>query len=212
MKQLLNKKRLSPWGSLLHWALLLALGSASLYGASNTEKVAITDEVSVDRIRMLLSPEYTTMTSGEDSLFGFGAQGVFLVGITDTWQLGLAFRQSFSGDGLVALFTEIDLRSVFAITGSMTRRHRLVSVNGDDVYISNATSEGGLRAAVFASQYFFNLESSVLPLTGLGVGMHYEIPSQSALNYVVGARMDYISSGRITFYPIQLYAGVTFWL
>lgn len=174
--------------------------------------VSIKDNTNYDRFRLIIAPEYTTLSSDGQSLMGFGTHGAFMVGLGSAWQIGFGLRQSFSGTGLSTLFTEIDLRVVYSLTGSSIRRSRLLLLNGDEIFDSHSFGEGGWKIDLFISQYFFNLQSSVLPLSGFGAGLHYEFPSESAINFVVGTRIDYVSSGILTTYPLQIFAGIAFWL
>lgn len=212
----LKQKTLSLLAAVLGFTCFSsAIAQPPLSSAANNpmlNQVVLKDETEFDRFRVIISPEYTTISNKGQSLTGIGVQGAFMAGLTEKWQLGLGFRQSFSGNGLANLFSEIDIRNSLALTGSTVMHRRRIDINGVETYNSSVYGEGGLRLDLYLAQYFFNLESSVLPLSGVGGGLHYEFPSESSLGFLAGIRIDYVTSGTLTVYPIQIFAGINLWI
>ena len=167
---------------------------------------------------------YGQMSVNGNSLKGFGIGGSFLMAVSNPIGLGASLEQVFSTSG-GAFYSQMSLEARYALTGSLILRQETHLIGGHVVYEGQDQNTGGLRLHLFLHDYFI----SGLGFYGLGAGVSYEFSSSSAsasasashisstlsslslsdLNYRLGLRIDYATGNSYTFYPIQLYFGVS---
>jgi hypothetical protein len=193
-------------------AILLCAGVLHAGAAKASER--IDEHESLERFRVTVAPEFVQVSSPNkaDALMGAGLGASFQYGLSNSWAIGAGLRQAVSMDAnALFLYTEFDARVTFALTGSLVLKRREISVGGQRVYEFEERSSGGLRIQGTAAQYLFNTSVNVMPFSGVGGAAFYEFPSSSSYNYVAGVRMDGVSNGKQTLYPLQFFAGVAFW-
>lgn len=196
------------FGSLIVLAGVACVLSTGALAAPVTEGMAQSEEATREDVRMQLqfAPEVISVLGpnasdkGTGSSKGAGAGIAIVYGLSEKFGIGSGIRHVVAAAKETrAVFTQFDVRLAFALTGSLAL---------DAAAFENASRRalGGLRAQVFAGQYYFSGE--VTPYSGLGLGTHYEISASRRINYLVGVRADRISNGSSVLYPLQLAGGV----
>ncbi len=185
----------------------------SSYEVDRAPRYTVRENEEVKRFRLAVVPEAVFIGNNNATIHGFGLGADLSVALSSKFAAGGAFRQSFQlPDSFSSLFSEIDLHLDFAITGSFVAVNRTTRVNGIDVLTEETSSQGGFRAQLLFNQYFFDSSSSVLSFAGVGLAGLYEFPSTSNYNFSIGCRVDAISSGTVTLFPIRPFGQLLVWL
>lgn len=164
------------------------------------------------KMRVLFSTEYVTMKGTSEQLRGLGFTATALYSINSQYAMGFSLSQAFISTSLTAFYTQLDAQVKYALTGNLMIRNSSVALNQTKVIESETANTGGLRAHVFAHQYFMNASVAALPFPGMGLGLSYDFPSTDWMNYYIGVRVDRASNDKVTTYPIQAFFGVGLWL
>ena len=189
----------SPHSISRHRQRLLVIGALCLLNAFSLSAFAddldsskvyspFSQDVTLRRVQLMVSPDYTTISRG-----GFSASGATLgaaaqFAMDDFWGLGGQFRQSFDTGNLSPLFTGLDLFAVFALTGTLAPKERRISSYDQPVLSFKQVSEGGVRGRFYLTRYFFNASTSLASFLGVGASLAYQFPSNTDFNYSVGLR------------------------
>jgi len=208
------KISLKTYNRLLSVFLVLGLIGGYYAHAEEAESSgAIREEIEFKRLRFGLIPEVTQVTINGVNLMGYGAGAYAIHALSDSWALSGGLRQSFTlTGGLGALFTEFNFRLVYAITGSLLVQRTSLFHSGERVYQATDYTRGGIRAQLSANQYLFNGSQNVVPFSGIGFAVSYELPSRNQYSFTFGAKYDLLSNGKLLLTPIQIFGGVLFWL
>jgi hypothetical protein len=196
--------------SLIVGILLSSLMAPGFAQADEEERTSFETSTVEKRLRLAFTPEYDLITSGKSSLDSVGFGAGIQYGLLDRWGIGAALRQGFATSGFTSTFTAIDLKVIFAITGSLIQHTQTLKVGDGPMVTSQSINRGGFRMAASLSQYYFNGTIGVFPLTGGGGALSYEFPSQTRLSFDLGARADQVTNGKLTLSPIQFFGGVLF--
>lgn len=195
-------------GTLAVLAGLVCAFSAAALAAPVTEGTAQSEEEAREDVRMQLqfAPEVISVfgpnasDKGTGSSKGAGAGIAIVYGLSEKFGIGGGIRHVVATNKETrTVFTQFDVRLAFALTGNL-------AFEASSFENASRRALGGLRAQVFAGQYYFSGE--VTPYSGLGLGSHYEISASRRINYLVGARADRISNGSSVLYPLQLAGGI----
>jgi hypothetical protein len=200
---------------LRNFFLILAISLAGrLAIAQNSDPPAIGEnQIEIKSAKIFIGPEISALAVNGTSFVSAGIDSTFFYALSTDWGMGVSLRQGFATNTFAALFTEIDVQGKWALTGSLRLKKQTVRLGGVPVAVSEDKNEGGLRAQFFVHQYFFNVGNSVYPVPGIGAGVAYEFSSTNDTNYTVGLRLDRASNGAgLTFYPVQVFFGLGFWL
>ncbi len=207
----------AKWLNLLLLACF-ALPVAELRAESETKAINSDDSenlqhrVEQKRFRFLLGFEVGQIKKDADRTIAYGGQGMFLISLSRRFQVGFGMRQTFNSRAVSVVYSTLDMRLDYALTGSLLLEKSSSSIAGKEVLASSINNNGGLRAYAALSQYFLKLNAVESQNSSVGLGVYYDFPSESTINYYLGARVDRINLGSSPVYPAQLYFGLSFWL
>lgn len=155
-----------------------------------------------------------TSTTGAELKVSGPAVGVgFLYGLTDKLGFTGQVRQAFAQQtGFSSMFSELAVGLSYAITGSFFRDAEEVVLGSQTVSKSLEYDRGGFRATLVANQYFLNASNNVIGLSGLGLGFTWDAPTKGIWTWHLGLRGNIASNGSVLIYPIQILAGISYWL
>lgn len=199
--------------------LLALLAPMKTWGESTKEEFAneasegVKERIEMSKLRFQLGPSFTSIRSSSSSLSGVGATGAFLISLHENWQAGFGMQQVFSTSSFSTLATSLDLRILYALTGTLMPKKTYRSMQDKDVAVSTEHNVGGIRLQLSISQNFVKFSStSSLPYAGIGGGFQYDFPSSTLGNFYLGSRVERLSNGGTTLYPIQFQGGFALWL
>ena len=189
-------------------SLLLSLAESA--EISNRSSGDIKSQVIESRTRFSLSTEAILLnnagTPANSIGFGVGIQ----YALSEKWALKTSFNQAFYITAFSPLYSSVDIRAVYALTGSLISKNENITVGSNEVLKSEEYLQGGWRLQGQSDLYFFNTDSSVISFTGLGIGASYEFPSTNRKNINIGMRLDFVSSSTATLVPLQLFVEILF--
>lgn len=197
-------------------AAALVLGGEKPSRADETappQQSQVKEDVDTSHVRVELAPGYAILHSSNGAslsgaMISIGAQ----YATSTKWAFGLGVSECFKLSGLVALFTQLDFKASFAITGSQLIQRSTTSVGSAQVVKSEPYSTGGWRANAYATDYLLAGSTEVVSYTGLGLGAGYEFASRSGANTFLGLKFEQARSPASTMTAIQGSIGFMFWL
>lgn len=199
------RKRLS----LLAFCLAFPLWADSARRATLGPVSIQTDET---RLRIGVATDYVLFSDSGDSVSGIVVGGDLQYALSRHWALGAGVRQAFSSSDFSAFFTQIHLCLARAITGAMLAKQERVLVSGTAVSEASAPAPRGWVGRFYLAQYLINTTGAVLPYTGLGLGVSYDWNLGARTPISVGVRVDRLSNGTKTYFPMSAFAALGLWL
>lgn len=185
-----------------------------LFFISFQTESSFADEIKTEsvekKVRFGISTGITVLSYIGTPANGAGAGVSIQYAISEKWGLKTSFNQAFYLTGFAPLYSEFDIRAVYALTGSLISKKENLFLGKEQVLKTEEYSSGGWRLEAQSDIYFFSSISSVIPFTGIGFGASYEFPSTNETNYNAGIRMDFISSSKVNLNPIQLFIEILF--
>lgn len=203
---------------LLKPALLALLVIAALQTGYAKEQTSLTEgrldtETGEDRFRINMAFQVRSLSnqSTGESLLGYGMHLQLGYALEDKWALAVGLGQVFSSDDLQSLiFTETEVQLIYAVSSTLIRRKKKLSVSEYPVYSAEEYLHGGLRVAIQANQVFFSTSSSAVPFSGPGLESAYEWATKSNLALYVGGRIDFLRNSGTQITPIGIFSGIRF--
>ncbi len=192
--------------------LLSRLGLSPNAGAA---EATLRQESSDSRFWASAETGYATIKSSNGAQVSALAAGIGAnFAVLDRLAVGLGVRQSFSPQSsFSAYYTAFDVKATYALTGApLVLSRESVTMDSESVLEGKTANEGGFRLQLGLAQYYLNSSSGAVPFSGIGAQAHYEFPSESKLNYLIGIKYDQVGNGKLTLSPIQLLGGIVLWL
>ena len=168
------------------------------------------DRIEQKRLNFALEPAYFSLQAASKTLTGISIGGALAYALSDHWQVGAGIREAVTM-GFIPIFTGFDCSLTYAITGSLILQNRTLSSGGYEVVQSHDYTPGGLRDHLIGTEYLLASSLSVVPLTGVGAALSYELPSKTAWHYLFGVRYDLLVNPPVTATAFQAFLGVIFW-
>lgn len=167
----------------------------------------------ITRLKIFVSPEFLFVMGNSRNAAGYGVGGGVSLGLSAKWAVAASMRQSFYFGGTISpMFGQIDLRGVYALTGTVLKEQRRVTLGRQTVLTADSPRASSLQLHFSLAQYLFNADAAIVQLVGAGAGLVYEFPWSGDWNFQVGARIDAAINKQYFLLPIQVSFGMSMWL
>lgn len=185
------------------------MGGSGTVEALAEDSMQIATREESHRVSLAVTPEYITFSNAGKTINGTALGLGVSYGYWDRFGFGARLSQAFYvSAGLWPIYTAIELRFVFALTGSLVQKSEIISMSGAEVYSAESENSGGFRFQLSASQFLFNSSVTVLPFSGMGGVLSYEYPIGHLISLTGGVGGEWLTSGKTTFTPIHVIAGL----
>jgi hypothetical protein len=169
----------------------------------------IEEEKDVTRGEAFITTGYYYMSSAHIRISGIEFDAGYHYAKSDKIGFGPRIRQAFSAaDGFATLFTGLVLDMNYAITGSLLTTNRAFKLNDHPSARIRQHHAGGLIATASLSQFFINTTQVAVPFSGIGFGLRYDLPSDTALTYTAGVSIDRVTNTETMIVPVQVTLGI----
>lgn len=191
-------------------ALSETLAAETLGGQeTNSKNSEIREQIETKKNEALLQLGYISISRSDKKITGLTPCVGFSHAVSSWLSLGGNLRFAFQPSSIVAIYTAFELKSIFAVTGSLIQNERSTFLDDKEVFHSRDFNSDGLRFEINASQFFFNSSASIVPLTGVGLSAYYVFASQSNIHFLLGVKDEILYGAVLSFSLIQGFAGIT---
>lgn len=197
--------------SLFFWA---SWASGQTPRSDGTADLQLLDQdTETSRVRLSLSPDFGGAVGTGRSALGYGMGLALTYALTERWGIAAGFRQTFYiSNGISPMFSQIDLRAVYSLKGSLLKESTRIAVDREAVYSAEPSRKGGFQLQGCLSQFLYNADYTIVQMTGLGAAALYEFPASGTLAYHIGARVDVTFNRQFLLVPFQVFGGISLWL
>lgn len=202
-----------PQMRIYQWWVMLTLALLSSQAQAQDEEVIEKRIANINRTneakqrKAFVRTESFTVKNDTTQITGTAvAVGIYFAR-DEKFSMGPRFHQSYASDtGWSTLYTALNFDFTYALTGSLLQRTQVTELNGWDVLRYNQYNSGGWRTRLSIDQYYYNLSSGAIPMSGFGIEGSYEFPSNIGFSVELGAGVDRITNPRASLTPIRFYA------
>lgn len=167
------------------FAFFVSFAITPISWAQNGE---ITEEKTDSTFRARTSILIYRYSLGEKSIYGTGPQVDFEKAIGHKWCVGGGIGQAFSySQNLQTLFMSFEVNAWYSLIGKFTRNTSVWNESGGMIAQFSESNTSGLRLGLGTQQYFFNTETSAVPLSGFSAKLLYEFGLKSSVDVGLGA-------------------------
>jgi hypothetical protein len=167
----------------------------------------------VNNLQLSVMSEYFCASHGGSSLCTWAWGAGMDYGLSRRWAFGLSLRQGLDPtQSFDALFTAVEMRLTYALTGSLLAERSTVSLGGADVLTASDGTTSGWRIRLAAAEYLFNLASGDTAYSSISGSFGYQLRIGSSTAAELGVRTDRLYRSGDLIYSTSAWLGVSFWL